>query len=252
MPPWQEGSRFQCVSLNTPTLKTTDADNSRAFVSPWLLAGASIQGGTIMRARRTLIAVLVLVAVSTLRAQTVDPIIDWIRGHAVPLKTTEAGNGFDDLRPLRGLIGQARIVSLGEATHGSREFFQMKHRMLEFLASELGFSIFAIETNMPEAYRLNDYVLEGKGDPAQLLRGMYFWTWDTEEVLAMIRWMREFNQSGKGRVQFTGLDMQTPTVAASIVRDFTSRYDAPFVTDVDEARKMTETPTANAGSAFAV
>src|SRR5262245_965142 len=116
----------------------------------------------------------------------------------------------------------------------------------------MGFTIFSIEANLPEAYRLNDYVLEGKGDPAQLLRGMYFWTWDTEEVLAMIRWMREFNQSGKGRVQFTGFDMQTPTVAASLVRDFTARYDAPFLTDVDEARKMSETATANVGPAFGV
>lgn len=205
-----------------------------------------------MRARRTLIAFLALLAVSTLHAQVVDPITDWIRSHAVPLKTPEAGNGFDDMRPLRALIGQARIVSLGEATHGSREFFQLKHRMLEFLASEMGFSIFSIEANLPEAYRLNDYVLEGNGDPAQLLRGMYFWTWDTEEVLAMIRWMREFNQSGKGRVRFTGFDMQTPTVAASIVRDFTARYDAPFVTGVDEAMKISETSNAKAAAVFGV
>src|SRR5262249_13886113 len=99
---------------------------------------------------------------------------------------------------------------------------------------------------------LNDYVLEGKGDPAQLLRGMYFWTWDTEEVLAMIRWMRAFNQSGKGRVQFTGFDMQTPTVAATIAREFTARYDVPLVTDVDEARKMSETSDPNATRAFGV
>jgi erythromycin esterase-like protein len=195
---------------------------------------------------------LALLIVAVLHAQQPDPTIDWIRTHAVPLKTPEAGNGFDDMRPLQALIGQARIVSLGEATHGSREFFQLKHRMLEFLASEMGFTIFSIEANLPEAYRLNDYVLEGKGDPAQLLRGMYFWTWDTEEVLAMIRWMRQFNQSGKGRVQFTGFDMQTPTVASSLVRDFTARYDTPFLTNVDEARKMSEVPAANAGAAFGV
>ena len=205
-----------------------------------------------MHARRPLIASLALLLVVTLHAQQADPVIDWIRSHAVPFKTPEAGNGFDDMRSLQALIGNARIVSLGEATHGSREFFQLKHRMLEFLASEMGFSIFSIEANLPEAYRLNDYVLEGKGDPAQLLRGMYFWTWDTEEVLGMIQWMREFNKSGKGRVQFTGFDMQTPTVAASIVRDFVSRYDAPFVTDVDDARKMAETSNANAGAAFGV
>jgi erythromycin esterase-like protein len=107
--------------------------------------------------------------------------------------------------------------------------------MLEFLASEMGFSIFSIEANMPEAYRLNDYVLNGAGDPAQLLKGMYFWTWDTEEVLSMIQWMRAFNQSGKGRVQFTGFDMQIPTVAAENVRAFVARYEAAYVSSIADA-----------------
>jgi erythromycin esterase len=141
-----------------------------------------------------------------------EPIIQWIAANAVRLKTPEAGHGFDDMKPLKKMIGNARIVSLGEATHGTREFFQLKHRMMEFLASEMGFTIFSIEANMPEAYRLNDYVLNGVGDPAKLLKGMYFWTWDTQEVLAMIHWMREFNKSGKGRVQFTGFDMRKTTM----------------------------------------
>ena len=154
---------------------------------------------------------------------------DWVKTHAIPLREVEAGSGFDDMRPLARLVGNAPVVSLGEATHGSREFFQLKHRMLEFLASEMGFTIFSIEANMPEAYRLNDYVLTGIGDPAALLKGMYFWTWDTEEVLAMIRWMREFNASGRGPVQFTGFDMQTPTVAAKIVNDFVAKFDPGLV-----------------------
>src|SRR5689334_5198890 len=158
-----------------------------------------------------------------------DPsVVDWIRTNAVPLRTVEAGHGFADMQPLKKMIGNARIVSLGEATHGTREFFQLKHRMLEFLASEMGFTIFSIEANMPEAYRLNDYVLNGNGDPAKLIRGMYFWTWDTQEVLDMVLWMREFNKSGKGRVQFTGFDMQTPNVAADIVQDFVNQHDTSY------------------------
>src|ERR671927_351649 len=141
------------------------------------------------------------------------PVVDWIAANAIRLQTPEAGHGFADMQLLKKIIGNARIVSLGEATHGTREFFQLKHRMLEFLATEKGFTIFSIEANMPEAYRLNDYVLNGKGDPAALIKGMYFWTWSTEEVLDMVQWMREFNQSGKGRVEFTGFDMQTPDVA---------------------------------------
>jgi erythromycin esterase-like protein len=161
--------------------------------------------------------------------------VEWIRAHAVPLKTVEAGSGFADMQPLKKIVGDARIVALGEATHGTREFFQLKHRMLEFLATEMGFTIFSLEANMPEAYRLNDYVLRGEGDPKQLLKGMYFWTWDTQEVLDMILWMRQFNKSGKGRVEFTGFDMQTPAVALEIVRDFVAKADPAYATDLAQA-----------------
>lgn len=112
--------------------------------------------------------------------------IEWIRKNAIPFETVEAGHDFEDLQPLKGLIGDARIVALGEPTHGSHEVFQMKHRLLEFLVEELGFSVFSIEANMPESFRLNEYVLGGQGDPSALIRGMYFWTWSTEEVREMV------------------------------------------------------------------
>src|SRR5262249_20926103 len=113
--------------------------------------------------------------------------------------------------------------------------------------------IFSIEANMPEAYRLNDYVLTGKGDPARLLKGMYFWTWNTEEVLDMIRWMREFNKSGKGRVEFTGFDMQTPTVAIQIVSDFVAKNDPDYSAAVKGASGMaSKTQEMAAGGNFGV
>ena len=176
-----------------------------------------------------------------------DAARSWLKANAIRLSTVEAGHGFADMQPLKKIVGDARIVSLGEATHGSREFFQLKHRMLEFLATEKGFTVFSIEANMPEAYRLNDYVLNGKGDPAQLIQGMYFWTWSTEEVLDMVRWMREFNKSGKGRLQFTGFDMQTPDVAAGIVSDFVAKidpdYTAPVAQAIDRIKKSGASPS---------
>jgi erythromycin esterase-like protein len=156
----------------------------------------------------------------------------WLKANAIEVKTVDAGTGFADLQQLKAAVGSARIVSLGEATHGTREIFQMKHRLIEFLASELGFAIFSIEANMPEAYRLNDYVLHGTGDPKALLQGMYFWTWNTEEVLAMIEWMRQFNATGKGHIQFTGFDMQTIRVAVDVVGEFLRKVDADYATAV--------------------
>jgi len=55
--------------------------------------------------------------------------LGWIRDNALPLATVEAGRGFADLERMRRIIGEARIVSLGEATHGTREFFQLKHHL---------------------------------------------------------------------------------------------------------------------------
>jgi erythromycin esterase-like protein len=219
-----------------------------------MIGNESETGSSYMSVRRLLCLVVLLgAAIPALLARQNDSPVDWIRANAIRLTTPEAGHGFADMQPLKRVVGSARIVSLGEATHGSREFFQFKHRMLEFLASEMGFSIFSIEANMPEAYRLNDYVLNGMGDPAQLLKGMYFWTWDTEEVLSMIQWMRASNRSGKGRVQFTGFDMQTPTVAAENVRAFVARYEPAFVSSISDATTMAMRASApSGGAAFGV
>ena len=180
----------------------------------------------------------------------VDAVRSWLKTNAIRLSTVEAGHGFADMKPLKKIIGDARIVSLGEATHGTREFFQLKHRMLEFLVKEKGFTIFSIEANMPEAYRLNDYVLNGNGDPAALIKGMYFWTWSTEEVLDMVMWMRKFNKAGKGRLQFTGFDMQTPDVAAGIVSDFVAKVEPDYSAPVRQA--IDQTKNSDTGESFGV
>lgn len=154
---------------------------------------------------------------------------------AVPLATVEAGHGFEDLQPLTPWISGARVVALGEATHGTREFFQLKHRMLEWLATEHGFTLFAIEANFAEALAVNDYVLTGRGDPAAALAGLYFWTWDTEEVLALIRWMREYNADPKHlqKLKFYGVDMQYSPGSTKALLEYLRRVDPDFARKVE-------------------
>jgi erythromycin esterase len=157
----------------------------------------------------------------------------WLKKAAIPLATTEPGKDTKDLEPFRKLVGDARIVSLGEGTHGTREHFLMKHRLLEFLVTEMGFTHFAIEANMTEAFRVNEYVLHGAGDPKKALAGLYFWTWHTEEVLAMIEWMREFNKRGKGTVQFLGFDMQSGEVAVANAKQFVAKIDPKYAKEAE-------------------
>lgn len=131
-----------------------------------------------------------------------------LKKYSYPLRTYEPDNGdTKDLKPLDKLIGSSKVVALGEVTHGSSEIFKMKNRIIQYLAVNKGFDMFSMEANMPESYKLNDYTVRGEGDPKKLIAGMYFWTWQTDEVLNMVEWMRRFNQP-KQRITFTGFDMQ--------------------------------------------
>ena len=149
----------------------------------------------------------------------------WLDSHIEPFAGAHLSLPHGDLEFLRDLVGDARIVSLGEATHGTREFFEMKARILRFLVEEMGFDTFAMEADGPEARRLDRYVRTGVGDPRRLLSGLYLTVWNTESVLEMIEWMREHNRAG-GDVGFHGVDMQYPGMALHEFREYIQSVDA--------------------------
>jgi erythromycin esterase len=159
----------------------------------------------------------------------------WLKSHLVPFDTDEPGKGVADLLPLKPVIGGARVVALGEGTHGTREHFRMKHRLTEFLATQLAFTHFAIEANGPETERVNDYVLGGEGDARTVVAGMLFWTWNTQEVVDLVEWMREYNRSAKVKLQFLGFDMQFGKLAMEDTRAFVGKADPDFGKKLEEA-----------------
>ena len=154
-----------------------------------------------------------------------QPAVDWLLAHELPLLTVQPGGGFADLAPLRTIVGDARVVGLGEVTHGTREIFQLKHRVLEFAVSEMGFTVFAMETNLPESFAIDDYVLGGSGDPEKLLAGQFVAVWQTEEMRDLINWMREWNLTHERKVRFQGLDMRRGVRAAKETLAYLARVD---------------------------
>src|SRR4051794_24028009 len=113
-------------------------------------------------------------------------IITWIQQKAIPIKHVAAGNDFSDLQPLKQILKDVRVVGLGENTHGTREFFQVKHRLLEFLVREMRFTAFALEAGYGACEPINNYVLYGKGDLTTVLTAQGYVVWDMEELAAMI------------------------------------------------------------------
>ncbi len=227
----------QIAEVDSPTgtdgeevveVAATSSGSYRLEIRPWLQEGAEPPeaGRYQVRIDRLLTATEYAEHLAAERAK-IEAVKQWLADHAIPLRTVEAGHGFEDMHPLREIVGDARLVALGEATHGTREFFQLKHRMLEFLVSEMGFTVFAIEATMPEAFDINEYVLTGEGDPAKALAGLYFWTWNTEEVLDLIEWMRGYNADPRHpqKVKFYGFDMQSAPRAVKVTLDYLRAVD---------------------------
>jgi erythromycin esterase len=173
-------------------------------------------------------------------------ITEWIRNSSIPLKTVEPESSFEDMTRLKKVIGKSHIVAIGEATHGTREFFKLKHRIFEFLVEQMGFTVFALEANMPEARLLNDYVLSGNGDPQAALHGLYAWPWKAKELLEMIEWMRTYNANPahQRKVKFYGFDMQVPNKALSNVLEYLKRSDPQYATNAEEL--LSEVPLTEA------
>jgi erythromycin esterase len=173
----------------------------------------------------------------------------WLQKDAIRHKTVEAGHGLDDLRPLKQVLHNVRLVGLGEATHGSREFFQMKHRMLEFLVKELGFTVFAIEASYPACWDINDYVLYGKGDRAKALSSQGQRFWDTNEVSDMIDWIRAHNEKAPKakKVEFVGFDLQNVSGASDGIKAYLNKVAPDYVATADEAFKDLQTPPMDYG-----
>lgn len=142
-----------------------------------------------------------------------DDIARWLTEHARPLGTLTPGAPHDDLEPLGDALRDVRIVGLGESTHGTREFLQLKHRITEFLVREAGFTTLALEAGASATRALDAYVRHGTGDPARLITRLGFWTWRTEEMLALVQWLRTHNRDlpEDRQVRLVGMDPQRCT-----------------------------------------
>lgn len=81
---------------------------------------------------------------------------------AHPLRSTEPGGNTADLQALTSMIGNAKVVGLGEATHGSHEFFTMKERIFRHLVEKKGFTTFSLEMSWSSGLQIDEYLQTGK------------------------------------------------------------------------------------------
>lgn len=133
-----------------------------------------------------------------------------IRRQAMPL----LGDG--DLQTLVDAAGDAQFVLLGEASHGTSEYYRLRAELTKLLITQKGFSFLAVEGDWPPCYEINKYVKAFAGAPADLDEAMMSfnrwpaWMWVNAETRELVRWLRSYNEKladKRERVGFYGLDV---------------------------------------------
>jgi len=123
--------------------------------------------------------------------------------------------GAHDYDPLLKLIGEARFCLLGEATHGTHEFYRERAEITKRMIKEKGFTAIAVEADWPDAFRVNRYVRglsddENANDALGGFKRFPTWMWRNTVVVDFVEWLRDYNlslPSNATKVGFYGLDL---------------------------------------------
>jgi len=159
---------------------------------------------------------------------TLEPADTTLLEAAHPL--TGAGADYD---PLMDLIGDARFVLLGEASHGTHEFYRERAQITKRLIEEKGFTAVVVEADWPDAYRVNRYVHNASDDvDAQEalsdFRRFPRWMWRNTDVVEFVEWLRAHNDSlspGSRKAGFYGLDLYSLHASMKAVIEYLDRTD---------------------------
>jgi erythromycin esterase-like protein len=161
--------------------------------------------------------------------QPMNDAVDAVRAAAQPLP-----GGSNDYDSLLEVFGDARFVLLGEATHGTHEFYRERAQITKRLILEKGFTAVAVEADWPDAYRVNGYVrgLGTDADANTALAGFKrfpTWMWRNADVLDFISWLRAHNDTislSEMNVGFYGLDLYSLYTSIEAVLAYLEKVDA--------------------------
>ncbi len=174
--------------------------------------------------------------------------------YAVVIPSLDLNADPNQLAGIGAAIGDARIVGMGEGSHGTSEFFALKNRLFKYLAEKKGFTIFALEAYWGAGLYVDRYIKTGQGTAEQAVASLAFWTWDTPEMVNLVQWMRDYNAKAGNHpiLSFVGIDMQNPMGAIGYLATYLRLHDpaeaaaahAALECAAESASRYRGTPTA--------
>lgn len=164
------------------------------------------------------------------------PLEEAIKDYALPYENNE------DLTPILEAIGDAKIVLLGEASHGTSEFYTARAELSKRLIEEKGFTLIAVEGDWPSTQHINRYIKGYKEGPENVQQAFKAfkrfptWMWANEEIAEFVTWLKNYNDLKEEKVGFYGIDVYSLWESLDEVINYLSRTN-PQGTDLAFAKK---------------
>jgi erythromycin esterase-like protein len=164
-----------------------------------------------------------------------ESVIQSIKQHSAEYKSER------DLDRIISEIGDSRIVLLGEASHGTSEYYKIRTELSKRLIEEKGFNIIAVEGDWPASQSVNKYIkgydkTENPRDVLQSFKRWPTWMWANQEVVDLISWLKGYNSNTdlKQKIGFYGIDVYSLWESMEDVINYLEKIDSP---DLEKARK---------------
>jgi erythromycin esterase len=133
---------------------------------------------------------------------------DWVADHAITTDSLDPWAPLDDLEPLGELIGDARVVGIGESAHYVREFYLLRHRLLRFLVQRCGFTVYTPEAPFTQARAIDAWIQGGPGTVEEVAAaGVAIDLGRCREFHDQLAWMRAHNRTAAQRLRLVGTDV---------------------------------------------
>jgi erythromycin esterase len=179
--------------------------------------------------------------------------IDFIRQRAYPLHSKA------DLKPLFDRIGDARIVMLGEASHGTHEYYTWRTHISKRLIEEKGFNFIAVEGDWPDCYRLNRFVKGYDTDNKSAFKVLHAfnrwptWMWANWEIVALADWLQQYNKElpANKKAGFYGLDVYSLWESMESIMKYLEKTDTAALLVAEDAFRCFEPYRKDEGQSYA-
>ncbi len=157
----------------------------------------------------------------------------WITQNAIPISSNELDAKDDDLNKINPVLNDKRIIGLGDATHGTKEFFTLKHRLIAYLIKNGNCSAVALELPVDLGVHLNNYVKTAEGDIDELLQQGWWWH-GTEEIKDFLVWLKNYNADlpEEKKISFYGFDSQVRSDNTYQIFEYLKKVDGNYAENV--------------------